>query len=185
MDSVVNLGLLKSKNNPLILYCALFSKDKVYRYSLSRVWDESLPYVLFIGFNPSTADGDKNDETITRCIEFAKEWGYGGLRMANLFAYVSSKPDELKKVSDPIGIDNDRHIKELSEGVGITVVAWGGIVRELPSYKDRYKEVLKLIKEPMCLKYIGEFSGQRQPAHPNPRGQPKIECRKPEPFHYE
>jgi hypothetical protein len=165
---------------------AKFSKDRVYRYSLCREWDESLPYVLFIGFNPSTADGDKNDETIRRCIEFAEKWGYGGLRMANLFAYVSSNPKDLKKkkVSDPIGIDNDRHIKELSKGAGITVVAWGGLVGKLPSYKDRYKEVLKLIKEPMCLKYIGKVFGQRQPAHPKPQG-PKIECRKPEPFHYE
>ena len=148
------------------MYCALFSKDKVYRYSLSRVWDESLPYVLFIGVNPSKADGHKDDDTITRCIKYAEMWGYGGLRMANLFAYVSSKPDELKKVSKPIGIDNDRHIndrriKELYEGAGITVVAWGNLVEELPSYKDRYKEVLKLIKEPMCL----TIRKSGQPAH--------------------
>jgi len=182
VDSVVNLGLLKSKNNPLILYCALFSKDKDYRYSLSRVWDESKPYVLFIGVNPSKADGHKDDDTITRCIEYAEMWGYGGLRMANLFAYVSSKQKKLKKASEPIGINNDKYIKELSEGAGITVVAWGNLVEELPSYKDRYKEVLKLIKEPMCIK----ITQKGQPYHPlGKRGDKIIKCSEPKPYHYE
>ena len=178
MDSVVNLGLLKSKNNPLILYCALFSKDKDYRYSLSRVWDESLPYVLFIGVNPSKADGHKDDDTITRCIKYAEMWGYGGLRMANLFAYVSSKQKKLKKASEPIGINNDKYIKELSEGAGITVVAWGdgGI------YKGRNKEVLELIKEPMCIK----ITQKGQPYHPLGKyGDKIIKSLEPDPYHYE
>jgi len=148
---------------------AEFSKDGVYRYSLCREWDKFKPYVLFIGFNPSKADKIKNDRTITKCIKYAKKWGYGGLRMANLFAYVSPKPEELQeeKVSNPIGIDNDRHIndrriKELYEGAGITVVAWGNLLEDnLPSYKYRYKEVLKLIKEPMCL----TIRKSGQPAH--------------------
>ena len=43
---------------------ALFSKDRVYRYALWRIWDLKKPKVLFIGLNPSTADEIKNDPTI-------------------------------------------------------------------------------------------------------------------------
>jgi hypothetical protein len=161
---------------------ARFSDDDVYRYCLSRVWDKSKPYVLFIGFNPSTADGEIDDKTTLRCIEYAEMWGYGGLRMANLFAYVSSKPDELKKVSKPIGIENNGEIEKLLKGAGITVVAWGNLVEELPSYKDRYKEVLKLIKEPMCIK----ITQKGQPYHPlGKRGDKIIKCSEPKPYHYE
>ncbi len=51
---------------------AIFSPCGQYRYSLSRVWDESKPYALFIGLNPSYADAEKDDRTLSRCISFAK-----------------------------------------------------------------------------------------------------------------
>jgi hypothetical protein len=137
---------------------ASFSKDRVYRYSLSRIWDESKPYVLFIGLNPSTADENINDRTIGRCIDYAERWGYGGLKMANLFAYRATQPSDLKKAKDPIGVDNDSYIKQLSSNAGTTVVAWSddGI------YLDRVKEVLKLINSAMCL----NINKSGEPSHP-------------------
>jgi len=38
---------------------------------------------MIIGLNPSTADENENDPTITRCINFAKSWGYGGVCVTN------------------------------------------------------------------------------------------------------
>jgi len=130
----------------------------VYRYSLSRIWDESKPYVLFIGLNPSTADENKDDPTIKRCVDYAKRWGYGGLKMANLFAYRATQPSDLKKAKNPIGVDNDSYIKQLSNNAGITIVAWSddGI------YLDRDKEVIKFIDNPMCL----NINKSGQPSHP-------------------
>lgn len=43
-----------------------------YRYSLTRVWDESLPSVTFVLLNPSTADDVELDPTLRRCIGFAR-----------------------------------------------------------------------------------------------------------------
>jgi hypothetical protein len=137
---------------------ALFTEDKVYRYSLSRVWDNSKPYVLFVGLNPSTADENKDDPTIRKCINYAKYWGYGGLRMANLFAFRATLPIDLKQANKPVGIDNDRHIESLSKGADMIVIAWGND----GSYLGRDKEVLKLIKNPMCL----NINKSRQPSHP-------------------
>jgi hypothetical protein len=69
---------------------AKFSACRKYRYALWRNWDGSKPYAMIIGLNPSTADENENDPTITRCINFAKSWGYGGVCVTNLFAYCAS-----------------------------------------------------------------------------------------------
>ena len=86
---------------------AIISKDKIYRYKLSRTWDSTKPTILFIGLNPSIADENIDDQTITRCINFAKDWGYGTLLMANLFAFRSTYPKDIYLIDDPIGKDND------------------------------------------------------------------------------
>src|SRR5437867_1481016 len=81
-----------------------------YRYGLWRIWDESKPYCLFLMLNPSTADDIDNDATVERCQRRAAAMGYGGLHVANLFAWRSTDPSVLTSVPDPIGPDNDRTI---------------------------------------------------------------------------
>ena len=54
---------------------AFLSEDRMYRYGLSRVWDKSRPYVLYIGLNPSTADENKDDPTIRRSVDYVCKWG--------------------------------------------------------------------------------------------------------------
>lgn len=137
---------------------ALLSEDRMYRYGLSRVWDKSKPYALFIGLNPSTADENKDDPTIKKCVDYVLKWGYGGLKMTNLFAYRATLPSDLRKAKEPIGVDNDKYIKELSKSAAITIVAWSND----GSYLDRDKEVLRLIKNPMCL----NINKSGQPSHP-------------------
>jgi len=137
---------------------ATFSSCRKYRYSLFRIWDEDKPLVLFIGLNPSTADEQEDDPTIRRCIDFAKQWDYGGLIMGNLFAYRATKPSDLKQAIEPIGKENDKTITELSKRTDMTVVAWGND----GSLHNRDKEVLKLLTNPMCLK----INKSGQPAHP-------------------
>tara|TARA_B100000315_G_scaffold108623_1_gene99672 strand:- start:107 stop:583 length:477 start_codon:yes stop_codon:yes gene_type:complete len=145
------MGLLIKKE-------ATFSKCRKYRYALSRAWNDKKKTVLFIGLNPSTADEKIDDPTIRRCIDYAQNWGYGRLLVANLFAYRATKPAELKNVKNPVGDDNDQHLIELSKKVDLTVVAWGNE----GSLFDRDKQVVKLIPNLMCLK-INKYG---QPAHP-------------------
>lgn len=103
---------------------ACFSRDRLYRYLLWRIWDKQLPKIAFIGLNPSTADEGEDDRTIGRVIEFATTWGYGGVYMANLFGLVSKKPEMVQKHRDPVGL-NQLYLEWLeSKGVDI-VFAWG------------------------------------------------------------
>ena len=101
------MSLLAELDYPARPRHAVFSPCRTYRYALSRVWAADKPYALFIGLNPSTADETLDDPTIRRCIDFAKRWGYGGLVMANLFAYRATNPSEMKAATDPVGVAND------------------------------------------------------------------------------
>ena len=104
---------------------ALFSDDKQYRYRLVRTWKSDLPTVAFIMLNPSKAGAFINDPTVRRCIGFAKRWGYGGIIVGNLFAYCATDPRELLKVEDPIGPDNEFHLRWICSNVKTVVCAWG------------------------------------------------------------
>ena len=81
---------------------ATFSPCRKYRYSLTRTWDDGLGKVCFLGCNPSTADETINDPTVTRCINFAKDWGFGTMEMLNIFALRSTDPKELYKSAEPV-----------------------------------------------------------------------------------
>lgn len=129
-----------------------------YRYALWRIWDESKPYAMFIGLNPSTADETENDPTINRCISYSEDWGYGGLCMANLFAFRATEPSHMMSSDDPIGSDNDEWLKKLSKDAGVIVAAWGN----KGSYLNRSKKIIDMIPNLMCLK----VNKSREPAHP-------------------
>ena len=137
---------------------AVFSPCRKYRYSLTRSWNSADGYVLFIGLNPSIADEIADDPTLKRCINFAKDWGYGGLIMVNLFAYMATYPSELKKVALPIGKENNNYILKGYQKSQLTVIAWGNDGYLL----KRDKEVLAIIENPMCL----NINKSGQPVHP-------------------
>ena len=126
---------------------ANISKDKIYRYTLSRTWDSTKPTVLFIGLNLSIADENIDDPTITRCINFAKDWGYGTLLMANLFAFRSTYPKEIYLIDDPIGKDNDHYILECVKQSDLIIACWGNN----GTYMDREKIIKELVPNLYCL----------------------------------
>lgn len=142
----------------MIAKSALLSPCGTYRYWLSRVWDESLPACAFIMLNPSTADAEKDDPTIRRCIGFAESWGYGALNVYNLFALRSTKPQVLYAHSDPVGPDNDAHLSQIPESACV-VAAWGNH----GDFRSRSFSVRRMFKG--RLKNLG-LSLQGQPLHP-------------------
>ncbi|WP_028003193.1 DUF1643 domain-containing protein [Sinorhizobium meliloti] len=104
---------------------ASLSACRTYRYRLDRVWSEAEPKVAFIMLNPSTADEQKDDPTIRRCIGFAKSWGYGGIVVGNLFALRSTDPKALYTHADPIGPDNDKYLWDIANDCHQVIAAWG------------------------------------------------------------
>lgn len=119
---------------------ALFSEDRRYRYMLFRQWNALRPTVGFIGLNPSTANETQADPTITKVTKIAYHNGFGGLYMLNLFAIVSSDPDDILRVQDPIG-NNDFHLRYYAHECAKLVLCWGNFKQ----VGRRAAEVLKLL----------------------------------------
>ena len=140
---------------------AEFSPCRTWRYALWRTWDHNEGYVAFIGLNPSTADETKNDPTVTRCIGYAKRWGYGGMIMLNIFAFRATDPKVMKKASDPVGPDNYKFLKMYHEFADITVACWG----THGAFGDQGKTVAKWLRRGKGLLCFG-CTKEGHPKHP-------------------
>ena len=147
---------------------AKFSPDRKYRYALDREWDERGKLVTFIMLNPSCADEVIDDQTITRCIGFAKDWGYGRLKAVNLFAWRATDSNELTKVADPVGPDNHSWILESVRQADKVVCAWGDDVSTASDREERAQEVLETVKDQGKKPYrLGSLTNKGNPRHPS------------------
>ncbi|WIV68384.1 DUF1643 domain-containing protein [Natrialbaceae archaeon AArc-T1-2] len=104
---------------------AVISDDGEYRYRLSRTWDEERPVLAFLMVNPSSADGDNDDRTITRCVKYANGMGFGKLVVANLFAVRSSDPAAIDTHPEPIGPENERYLRATCDKADRVIAGWG------------------------------------------------------------
>ena len=125
-----------------------------YRHSLGRHWDREKGFVLFIGLNPSTADSEADDPTIRRCIRFARDWGYGGLEMCNLYDWRATDPKQLPRRGFAVSDKNDPTLRCRVSDSGIVIAAWGAV----PWAKERIDELFRTVftddKRWHCLKLL-------------------------------
>lgn len=144
---------------------AHFSRCRQFRYALWREWDASLPAVMLIGLNPSTADAKRDDPTIRRCIGFARDWGFGRLWVLNLFSFRATYPKDLMAAIDPVGPRNDGWIRRVAQKVDSVVAVWGND----GAFLDRSARVRSMLGD--RLEAIRLNAGG-EPAHPLylPRG---------------
>ncbi|MBW3622641.1 MAG: DUF1643 domain-containing protein [Armatimonadetes bacterium] len=139
---------------------AVFDPTGAYRYSLWREWDPDCPPVAFVMLNPSTADTERDDATIRRCIGYAQRWGYGSLTAVNLFAYRCTDPRRLRQVEDPVGPENERYLLAVRDRYPTVVAAWGN----WGSLHRRDEAALRLFKEKPL--YCLGITKAGQPLHP-------------------
>lgn len=143
---------------------ATISDDGRYRYHLTRFWNPSVHGLAFVMLNPSTADGTTDDPTIRRCMRFARDLGFGGLHVVNLYAFRATKPADLWQAIDPVGPDNDAYLRRTflaASTVGKPVIAaWGANARP-----DRVAHVLDLPLARESLHHLG-LTKSGAPRHP-------------------
>lgn len=137
-------------------YDAVLSPCKKYRYTLTRRWspDRNFPdegMINWIMLNPSKADAQVDDATITRCIKRSKTLGFSSLVVTNLFAWRATDPRDMIGVEYPVGPENNEHILEVAGKASRIVFGWGAN----GEYMRRDWEVDKMIRElgihPFCL----------------------------------
>lgn len=126
---------------------AVFSECRRYRYILWRGWAPHLPRIMFIGLNPSTANEHKDDPTIRNVKKLATNWGYGGVYMCNLYAYVTPHPEELMECDDPIA-NNDVWLRETAAKCSSICFAWGNF--RYAQMNDRAAIVAAMFEHAVC-----------------------------------
>lgn len=121
---------------------AQISECGQYRYTLTRELETELlqdQRLLFVMLNPSTADASEDDATIRRCKTFARNWGFGGFTVVNLYAFRATDPEDLFKAEDPVGPENNVLLVREIFAAEMIVCAWGGNAKP-----DRVNEFMDL-----------------------------------------
>jgi len=142
---------------------AEFSPCRTWRYVLRRIWNPHKFKLGFILLNPSTADEENDDPTIRRCIGYARDLGYGGIVLGNIFAFRATDPKDMMAADDPIGPDNDDALRRICAETGNEVICgWGSH----GSYRQRGADVrLRLADEGMRLRAL-KLTASGEPGHP-------------------
>jgi len=151
---------------------AIFSKDRRYRYALTRRFRVQIPPKSFvvIGINPSTADEATDDPTIRRCVAFAKREGASELVMVNLFAFVQTDKLAFIKFASrsfdrAVGDENERTINSILRfrHEVVVVCAWGTLNPILRSQAMWMRHKIELSRrQPFCFGCNADGS----PKHP-------------------
>lgn len=132
-----------------------------YRYTLQRIWSYGPRRICWILLNPSTADGNVDDNTIRRVVGFSQRWGFHQAIVVNLFAFRATDPRELLEADDPVGPFNDHHIWKSAQCSEIVVAGWGSH----GDYRGRDKRAELLISRIADLWCLGTTNAGA-PKHP-------------------
>lgn len=125
---------------------AIFSPCGTFRLRLDRDIDPLLDGIVaaLCGVNPSTADAEKNDQTIRKDIGFGRIHGWRRIIKINEFSHVATDVTELRDVPDPIGPDNDRYIEEAIREADVFVPCWGPLTKLPKRLRTRWREVVTI-----------------------------------------
>jgi len=105
---------------------ARFSPDRTRRYVLTRRWKGGgAGTVAFIGLNPSTADGRRDDHTVRTCWLRALAWGYDALVLVNLYPLVATDPRDLRRDTGRIEQVNDATVLGRATAADRVLAVWG------------------------------------------------------------
>lgn len=152
---------------PVIGNGANFSDCGKYRYTLWRYWGTK-PLMLWVMLNPSTADEVDNDPTVERCQRRAKEYGYGGVVVCNIFALRSTDPKALYSHPDPVGPYNDEAIIDAAKDAGLVVCGWGnhGQLCAPGEQISRGEEVVRMLLDEGIMPHCLKVTKRGHPGHP-------------------
>lgn len=146
---------------------AVFSKCQRYRQLLFRRWMSEIArpgYVLWIGMNPSTADGSVDDPTVFKERKFSARWGYADYRKCNVMDYRATKPKMLLDEGViPCSDENLPAIIEQARGAALVVLGYGAPHKKLRHYGEKVISALRELDIPL---YCLNVTKDGLPVHP-------------------
>jgi len=130
--------------------------------------DGTNPLVCF-GLNPSTAEPNNLDPTVTRVDKFARMNGFDGFIMLNVYPKRDTLPNDLPDAFDvTLKGENERHIARILGARPLMVyAAWGGIIDKRPYLQTLLRDIL-LLPEVATVQWMrrGALTDGKHPRHP-------------------
>jgi len=145
---------------------AVISPCGLYRPRLDRVLSGSGPVAAIYGVNPSTADAEKNDQTIRKDMGFGARLGWSRIIKGNLCSFRATDVRELRTATDPIGPENDRYLEEIMREADVNVAAWGPSAKLPMQLRGRWREVVAIAERVGKPLYCWGIAKDGQPRHP-------------------
>jgi len=151
----------------------IFSPDRTYRYVLrhrcTNVTSRRQRRIAWIGLNPSTADEFTLDQTLAAVCRYSRKWGFTQVVMLNLFAFRATDPRDLKRATDPIGPENDKHLQAEVCSADRVIACWGDYGRFLA----RDRQVSDVLGVPFQCLVINRSGAPHHPLYLKSRIKPK------------
>lgn len=146
---------------------AIISPCGRYRYRLERD-GHGVGKTVVIMVNPSTADATEDDATIRKLKGFGMVNNWGRIIVGNLFAYRATDIRELARCDDPVGPENDVHLRLMIAEADRVIAAWGALDTKLPKHlRSRWQDVADMVPERLDPIFsIGPSSQSGHPCHP-------------------
>ena len=146
------------------------NSDNSARYVLGEINQASKKPLVCIGVNPSTAEPDHLDNTLTSVRNHSRLNQFDSWIMFNLYPQRATDPNKLHRALDEKAHKkNLAHIKEiLGTHSNVTVwAAWGGLIAKRPFLKKCLEGIVEVIK-PHPVKWVcrGKLVADKHPHHP-------------------
>ena len=144
------------------------SLDNSQRYVIGKSGSRPLHV---IGLNPSTANQNKSDTTITKIERFSLKNHYNGFLVYNLYPERSTSPDNLphRSNSNIIKTNSDLICNYISNSNQMDIwVAWGEMIKKR-SYLIKSLSEIRIKLEPLNPNWImiGSTTKSGHPRHPS------------------
>jgi len=155
--------IVETNKHPPLEDGAIFSDDRQCRFVLWRHINPIGREVVFIMLNPSSAGAYRDDPTVKKCMKYAWKWGYGRLKVLNVYPHISTDPRllnrDLGRAQNLFYFDQLRQTNLLKDADKI-VCAWGKHAKKADT-----DEVLRRIRShPSICALYKNLDGS--PSHP-------------------
>jgi hypothetical protein len=145
---------------------AIISDCGLYRYRLEREIAPAGIVIAKLWENPSTADHEKNDQTVMKGMGFSLRLGARLMIVGNEFAYRATDINDLRSVRDPIGPDNDKHLEQIMRDADLHIVGWGSRAKLPENLRSRWKDVVRIADRVGCKLHCIGVTSDGHPKHP-------------------
>lgn len=151
----------------------IYNGSNTERYVLGTKGNNTL---VVIGINPSTADKETKDNTISRVMGHTQKFGYDSFKMINIYPLRATNFNKLPKEFDPtIHEQNLTEIREVVKNASAILCAWGTHIHDREYFKICYNDILKIISKTTIHTYCLGITKHGHPLHPLLRGIPTPE----------